>query len=372
MDRVDAIVVGAGVIGIAVARALALHGLDTVLLEREGAIGTQTSSRNSEVIHAGLYYPPGSLKARLCLRGRELLYAYCESRSIPYRRCGKLLVATHAAQRDALAKIEANAVASGVLDLQPLTRAGVNALEPALAVVAGILSPSTGIVDSHALMLSLQGDFERAGGLLALRSPVIEIDCGATRPIVRTGGADPTELAARWVVNAAGLWAAEVARVCKGLDPRHIPSLRFAKGSYFSLVMRAPFSHLVYPMPEPGGLGVHLTLDLTGRARFGPDVEWLETESPDAPDYRVDPARREAFAAAIRAYWPELPLDALQPDYAGVRPKLGGPDAPPADFVLQGASQHGVGGLLNLYGIESPGLTASLAIAEEALSRLGG
>ena len=370
MDRVDAVVVGAGVVGLAIARAMALRGLETVLLERADGIGTQTSSRNSEVIHAGLYYPPGSIKARLCTRGRDLLYAYCADNGIAHRRCGKLLVATHAAQLGGLHDIELNALANGVLDLRRLSAAEVHALEPAVCSAGGLLSPSTGIIDSHALMLSLLGDFERAGGVLALRSPMLELHSEAAQHVVHVGGAEPAQLGARLMVNATGLWAPALAARISALDARHIPSTHFAKGSYFSLIGRAPFSHLIYPLPEPGGLGVHLTLDLAGQARFGPDVEWLATDSPDWLDYRVDPARRAAFAMAIRRFWPALPEFALQPAYAGVRPKLAGPLAPVADFMLQGPREHGVAGLLNLFGIESPGLTASLAIAEESLSLL--
>ncbi len=370
MDQVDAVVAGAGVVGLAIARALALRGLETVLLERADGIGTQTSSRNSEVIHAGLYYPPGTLKARLCTRGRDLLYAYCADNGIAHRRCGKLLVATHAAQLSGLHVIEMNARANGALDLCRLTAAEVQDLEPAVCSLGGLLSPSTGIIDSHALMLSLQGDFERAGGVLALRSPVLELRREAAHHIVHVGGVEPAELGAYLFVNAAGLWAPALAARISALDARHIPAPHFAKGSYFSLSGRPPFSRLIYPLPEPGGLGVHLTLDLAGQARFGPDVEWLAVNSPDALDYRVNPASRAAFATAIRRFWPAVPESALQPAYAGVRPKLAGPTAPVADFMLQGPREHGVAGLLNLFGIESPGLTASLAIAEEALSLL--
>ena len=370
MDQVDAVVVGAGVVGLAIARALALRGLETVLVEQDDGIGTQTSSRNSEVIHAGLYYPPGTLKARLCARGRDLLYAYCADNGIPHRRCGKLLVATHAAQLAGLHDIEMNAQANGVLDLRRLTAAEVHDLEPAVFSAGGLLSPSTGIIDSHALMLSLQGDLERAGGVLVLRSPVLELRSEAAHHVVQVGGEEPAQLGARLLVNAAGLWAPALAARFSALDARHIPKPHFAKGSYFSLTGRAPFSRLIYPLPEPGGLGVHLTLDLAGQARFGPDVEWLATDSPDGLDYRVNPARRAAFETAIRRFWPTMPESALEPAYAGVRPKLTGPFAPAADFMLQGPREHGIAGLLNLFGIESPGLTANLAIAEEVLNLL--
>jgi L-2-hydroxyglutarate oxidase LhgO len=369
MDSIDALVIGAGVIGLAVGRALAQRGLETVVLERANAIGTATSSRNSEVIHAGLYYPSGSLKARLCVQGRRQLYDYCELHNVAHRRCGKLLVASGDAQCAKLAQIEAQAIANGVTDLQRLDGAQARALEPALAADAALLSPSTGIVDSHGLMLALQGDLERAGGAVALVSPVESMQCGASQHVLQVGGATPMALAARVVVNAAGLWAPAVAARMQGLAASLVPSPHFAKGSYFSLSVRAPFSHLIYPVPQEAGLGVHLTLDLAGQARFGPDVEWLDVASPDAISYHVDPARAEAFGADIRRYWPALPDGALQPAYSGVRPKLNGPGKPAKDFVLQGPAEHGIAGLVNLFGIESPGLTASLAIADEVVRR---
>ncbi|MBX3607567.1 MAG: NAD(P)/FAD-dependent oxidoreductase [Piscinibacter sp.] len=370
MDRVDAIVIGAGVIGLAVGRALARRGLETIVLERENAIGTGTSSRNSEVIHAGIYYPRGSLKARLCVQGRQLLYAYCAEHSVTARRCGKLIVATSDAQRPKLEATRAAAAGNGV-ELQALDAQAAQALEPALQCVAALLSPETGIVDSHALMLALQGDLEAAGGALALCSPALALHCDADGHVVEVGGAAPMALGARIVVNAAGLWAPGLAARTAGLAPGHVPQARHAKGNYFSLSGRAPFSHLIYPVPEAAGLGVHLTLDLAGQARFGPDVQWLPPGPPDAIDYRVDPARGESFYAEIRRYWPALPDGALQPAYSGVRPKLGGPEAAAADFVLQGPAEHGLAGLVNLFGIESPGLTSSLAIADEVLRRLG-
>ncbi|HUG24695.1 NAD(P)/FAD-dependent oxidoreductase [Piscinibacter sp.] len=370
MDRVDAVVIGAGVVGLAVARALAKRGLETIVLERADAIGTETSSRNSEVIHAGLYYPTGSLKARLCVQGREQLYALCESHGVEHRRCGKLLVASGDAQRRKLAQIEAQAHANGVADLQRLSAAQARALEPALVADEALWSPSTGIVDSHGLMLALQGDLEAAGGAVALRSPVQAVRCGGPLHEVDVGGESPTTLATPLVVNAAGLWAPSVAACMHGLDAHHVPRAHYAKGSYYALAGRSPFTRLVYPVPEDGGLGVHLTLDLAGQARFGPDVEWIAPASPQAIDYRVDPARAEAFYAAIRGYWPELPDGALQPSYSGVRPKLRGAGEPTSDFVLQGPREHGVPGLVNLFGIESPGLTASLAIADAVVSQL--
>jgi len=363
MEHIDAVVIGAGVVGLAVAAALAGRGLETVVLERTDAIGTGTSSRNSEVIHAGLYHPTGSLKARLCVRGREQLYAYCAARGVEHRRCGKLIVATEAAQAPQLARIEAQAVANGVHDLRWLDAAALRFLEPELSAVAALHSPSTGIVDSHGLMLALLGDVQSQGGALALRSPVVSVRHAADGHVLQVGGDAPMELHTRWLVNAAGLWA-------HGLVP-DAPRLRFAKGSYFALSGRAPFRHLVYPVPQDGGLGVHLTLDLAGQARFGPDVQWLDVDTPEAIDYRVDEARKPLFEAEIRRYWPGLPAGALHAAYSGVRPKLSGPGEPAADFLLQGPADPGVAGCVHLLGIESPGLTASLAIADEVLARLG-
>jgi L-2-hydroxyglutarate oxidase LhgO len=371
METIDAVVIGAGVVGLAVGRALALRGLETVVLERENAIGTGTSSRNSEVIHAGIYYPTGSLKARLCVSGRAALYAYCEARGIAHRRCGKLLVATTEAQRSRMAKIQAQAWANGVSDLRALDAAEVHALEPELNAVAALHSPSTGIIDSHGLMLALQGDMESAGGALALLSPVQAMQCGDGAHVLQVGGEAPMELGARIVVNSAGLWAPSLASGFTGLAPGVVPTARYAKGNYFSLAGRSPFTHLIYPLPEEAGLGTHLTLDLAGQARFGPDVEWIDPATPDAIDFRVDPSRAEAFESDIRRYWPGLPRGSLQPAYSGVRPKLQSPGEAAHDFVLQGPADHGVAGLMNLYGIESPGLTSSLALADEVISRLG-
>jgi L-2-hydroxyglutarate oxidase LhgO len=373
MDSVDAVVIGAGVVGLAVARALALQGRETLILERESAIGTGISSRNSEVIHAGLYYPAGSVKARLCVRGRELLYAYCATHGVAHRRCGKLVVATAAEQAAGLAQLAERGRVNGVADLRLLDAAEARALEPALACDAALLSPSTGIVDSHALMLALLGDVERAGGVLALRSPVLALRCspGAGHEI-EVGGDEPMQLRARVVVNAAGLHAPALAQAMHGLDAQFVPPPRFCKGSYFTLASgRAPFSRLVYPLPRDGGLGVHLTLDLAGQARFGPDTQWLpDVADADALDYRVEAARADAFYAEVRRYWPALADGALQPAYSGVRPKLHGPDEAAADFLVQGPERHGVAGLVNLFGIESPGLTSCLALAEEAVGRL--
>jgi len=365
MERVDCIVVGAGVVGLAVARALALRGHETVLLEREHCIGSGTSSRNSEVIHAGIYYPTGSLKAELCVRGKQLLYDYCASHGVAHRRCGKLIVATSAEQRDTLEKLQATGHANGVSELAMVSAAQALAAEPQLQCVAALESSSTGIVDSHGLMLALQGDFEQAGGMLAYDAPVLGGECGAEGITLQVGGEQPMAIHAGLVVNSAGLHAQTLAKGLIGLPAEWVPPLYTAKGNYYSLAGRSPFSRLIYPVPEPGGLGVHLTIDLGGQARFGPDVEWVDTL-----DYRVDPARADAFYAAIRRYWPGLQDGALQPGYAGIRPKISGPGEAAADFLIQGEAAHGVRGLVNLFGIESPGLTASLAIAERVLAAL--
>jgi L-2-hydroxyglutarate oxidase LhgO len=364
MEQVDCIVIGAGVIGLAVGRELALAGREDIILERAGSIGTETSSRNSEVIHAGLYYPPGSLKARLCVEGRKQLYAFCAERGIDARAIGKLLVAAGEAQIAKLAGIKENAERNGVNDLRWLTRHEAHALEPEVRCDAAVFSPSSGIFDSHAFMLALQGDIENAGGVTAFNSPV-------TSGSAREGGiviaTDELELRAKLVVNAAGLYAPALAHAIDGMPKRLIPRAYFAKGNYFALSgSRAPFRHLVYPMPEEAGLGVHATLDLGGGVRFGPDVEWVETV-----DYNVDEFRGLLFEEAIRHYWPGLPEGALAPSYSGVRPKIVGPGEPAADFIIQGPSDHGVPGLWNLFGIESPGLTASLALAAELRGRIG-
>ena len=366
-EQVDAVVIGAGVVGLAVARALALAGREVLVLEAAESFGTATSARNSEVIHAGIYYPQGSLKARLCVEGKELLYGYCAERGIAHRRCGKLIVATSAAQVDELRAIRQRAAANGVGDLQLLTQAEALALEPHLACEAALLSPSTGIVDSHGLMLSLLGDVENAGGMLAVHSEVKSLAAqeGRAQPAIHLiVGEERTELLARTVVNAAGLQAPALAARTQGLDSRHVPRAFFAKGNYFTLAGRAPFSRLIYPVPEPGGLGVHLTLDMGGQAKFGPDVQWVA----GADDYLVDPARGDAFYAEVRRYWPALADGALQPGYAGIRPKISGPGEPAADFVIQGPRGHGVPGLVNLFGIESPGLTSCLAVAEQVVA----
>jgi len=365
MDSIDAVVVGAGVVGLAVARALALSGREVIVLEAEDAIGTHTSSRNSEVIHAGIYYPQDSLKARSCVDGRQRLYAYCASHGVPHRRCGKLIVASDASQLEALESIRLRALANGVDDIAWLSREQTLALEPTLSAAASLHSPSTGIVDSHALMLAYLGDAESNGTMLALKSPLRQAQRQGEAIVLEVGGAEPTRLRARCVVNCAGLHAPSLARRIEGYPPEQAPGEYYAKGNYYALTGRAPFSRLVYPVPEPGGLGVHITLDLAGQARFGPDVEWVERI-----DYQVDPRRGERFYAAIRRYWPALPDGALVPAYAGIRPKIVPQGAPAADFVVQGPRAHGVPGLVHLFGIESPGLTASLALAEEVLRAL--
>ena len=363
MDRVDAVVIGAGLVGLAVARALASAGREVVIIESEDAIGTHTSSRNSEVIHAGIYYPQGSLKARACVEGRQRLYAYCAERGVPHWRCGKLIVATDAPQIAELEGIRQRAHANGVTDVVHVSPAQARAMEPELHCVAALHSPSTGIIDSHALMLAYLGDAERAGAMLALKSTL-------TKGVVRRGGielhvAGAEPILSAQVVNSAGLLAPSLARRIDGYPAELAPPEFYAKGSYYTLAKRPPFSRLVYPVPEPGGLGVHVTLDLGGRARFGPDVEWvLEI------DYKVDPRRADGFYEAIRRYWPGLPDGALEPGFAGIRPKIAGKDAPAADFLVQGPHAHGVPGLVNLFGIESPGLTASLPLADAVLGQL--
>ncbi len=366
IDQVDCVVIGAGVVGLAAARALALAGREVLLLEAADAIGTATSSRNSEVIHAGIYYTTGSLKARLCVQGKALLYAYCAERGLGHRRCGKLIVATSAQDEAKLQGIALQAASNGVTDLEFLAQSQALALEPHLQCVAALHSPSTGIVDSHGLMLSLLGDFENAGGLLALNSPLEHAVCNADG--IRLVTRDGTELQAKRVVNAAGLWAQGLAQRFQGLDARFVPPIYYAKGSYFSLGGRAPFQRLIYPVPAPVGLGVHLTLDLGGQARFGPDAQWVD--GPD--DLQVDPQRGEAFYAGVRKYWPGLPHGALAPAYAGIRPMVRGPNEAARDFVIQGPKDHRVPGLVNLFGIESPGLTSSLALGDHVCELLLG
>ncbi len=358
-ERVDCVVVGAGVVGLAVARALAQAGREVIVLDAAEAIGTETSSRNSEVIHAGIYYPAGSLMARLCVEGKQLLYQFCDAHGVAYRRCGKLIVACDDAEAERLDAIRARAAANGVGDLRRLDAAAAQALEPALACTAALLSPSTGILDSHGYMVALQGEAEAAGAMFAFHSPVAGGRATDDGIILEVGGSEPMALQASVVVNAAGLHAPALARAIPEMPSQLVPTAYYAKGNYFSLAGRAPFDRLVYPVPVPGGLGVHLTLDLGGQARFGPDVEWV-----DGIDYAVDPRRAEVFYDAVRRYWPGLHDGTLLPGYSGIRPKIVPPGAVGQDFVVQGPAAHGVAGLVNLFGIESPGLTASLALAD--------
>ena len=363
MERVDVVVIGAGVVGLAIARTLAQRGREALIREAAGRFGGGVSSRNSEVIHAGIYYPRDSLKARLCVAGRELLYAFCREHGVAHRRCGKLIVACDDSQLAELDRIRAAALANGV-GLVPLGRADAVALEPGLRCAAALHSPLTGIIDVHGYMLALLGQAEGRGALLACDSTVTGLALQAAGFLIEVNGA-PAALHARAIVNSAGLAAPEVARLMKGFPTGQVPTAYFAKGSYFTLEGRAPFARLIYPLPIPGGLGVHLTLDLAGRARFGPDVEWV-----GELDYGVDARRASAFYDAIRAWWPALPDGALAPGYAGIRPKISAPGEPAADFRIDGQAVHGVPGLVQLFGIESPGLTASLAIAEHVAALL--
>ncbi|HEU0204462.1 MAG TPA: NAD(P)/FAD-dependent oxidoreductase [Burkholderiaceae bacterium] len=372
MEKVDCVVIGAGVIGLAVARALARVGRDVLILERARAIGTETSSRNSEVIHAGIYYPAQLAKARWCVAGKEMLYRFCADCGVAHRRCGKLIVATDDSQRPQLAALLRQAQENGVHDLAWLTPAQVSEMEPHVRCKAALLSRSSGIIDSHAYMLALLGDAERHDAWLAFGSAVtggritedgIELD---------VAGDEPMTLRAAIVVNSAGLRAQQVARAI-GMPAQTVPPAFFAKGNYYTLGGRSPFTRLVYPLPEPGGLGVHVTLDLGGQIRFGPDVEWLDGDPQGADgefDYTVDPRRADRFYAAIRKYWPGLPDAALRPGYAGIRPKIERPGGSTTDFLVQGPRAHGVPGLVHLYGIESPGITASLALAEHVVELL--
>jgi L-2-hydroxyglutarate oxidase LhgO len=356
--QTEIVVAGAGVIGLAVARALAKNGHDVLVLEAENHIGSVTSARNSGVIHAGIYYPPGSLKAELCVRGRRMLYDFAVSHGVPHKKCGKLIVATDTSQISALEKIHANALTNGVENLRWLDGAEAMRLEPQLACVAAILSPETGVIDTHSFMLALQGELEAHGGAVVCRAPITGGEVMADGFRLAVGGDAPMMLTCKKFINAAGLGAQKLAASIAGIPPTSIPPQFLAKGSYFSLSGAAPFNRLIYPMPVEGSQGLHYSFDTGGRARFGPDIEWV-----DQVDYRVDPARLPLFKQSIKTYWPCLPAGALQPDYAGMRPKLarkhGG-----SDFMIQAQSDHGIAGLLNLYGIESPGLTASLAVGE--------
>ncbi|HLJ39722.1 MAG TPA: NAD(P)/FAD-dependent oxidoreductase [Steroidobacteraceae bacterium] len=364
MERVEVVVIGAGVVGLAIARALAQRGREVLILEAAPRFGSGVSSRNSEVIHAGIYYPRGSLRAKLCVAGRDLLYAFCREHGIGHRRCGKLIVASDASQVSELGRIRAAALANGV-ELTGLRGEQTLSLEPQLKCAAALHSPLSGIIDAHGLMLALLGQAESCGALLVCDSPVTGLVRRADGFLVAVNGAAPA-LQANVLVNSAGLSAPQVARLMAGFPPERVPTAHYAKGSYFTLAGRAPFERLIYPLPEPGGLGVHLTLDLAGRARFGPDVEWVSE-----PEYAVDPARAAHFYRAVRAWWPALPEGSLEPAYCGVRPKITGPGEPAADFRIDGPAAHGVPGLVHLFGIESPGLSASLAIGEHVAMLLG-
>lgn len=364
MERVQSVVIGAGVVGLALASTLARAGQEVLVLESEDRIGTGISSRNSEVVHAGIYYPSGSLKARTCVAGNRMLYAFCEAHGVACQKLGKLIVA-QADQLDALRDLQAKAAANGVT-LDWLEAGAVHALEPELRCAAALRSPTTGIVDSHGLMRALQIEAETHGATVVLRSPVVGGQVGPGQIELRVGGEEPMTLQAERVFNAAGLGAQEVARGLHGLPPGTVPPQHLSKGNYYGLSGPAPFSRLVYPIPSQGALGVHLTLDLGGQARFGPDVEWI-----DHATYDVDPRRADSFYAEVRKYWPGLPDGALQPAYAGIRPKIHGPGESAPDFLIQTSDTHGIPGLVNLYGIESPGLTASLALADEVATRAG-
>jgi L-2-hydroxyglutarate oxidase LhgO len=363
MEKVESVVIGAGVVGLAVARALAMAGREVVVLEAEDAIGTHTSSRNSEVIHAGIYYPKGSLKAASCVSGKTLLYEYCRSHGVPHLRCGKLIVATDELQIHELQNIKAKAHANSVTDVDFIAKEIAQEWEPELHCVAALHSPSTGIIDSHALMLAYLGDAERHGAMLALKSGLSKVFVRNDGFELHVEGSEPIKTSI--LVNSAGLRAPSVAKSMEGYRAELAPKELYAKGNYYSLSRKNPFSRLIYPVPEPGGLGVHVTLDLAGQARFGPDVEWVERIG-----YDVDPRRADRFYAAIRRYWPGLPDGTLAPGYSGIRPKTAGPGEPAPDFQIQGPREHGVPGLVHLFGIESPGLTASLALAKLVLSEV--
>ncbi len=366
MERIDSVVIGAGVVGLAVARALAQSGREVIVLEAEGGIGTETSSRNSEVIHAGIYYPTGSLKARTCVAGKALLYDYLCEHGVHHANCGKLIVATGETQHERLRQIQAQAAANGV-ELEWWEADRARALEPALHCTAALWSPTTGIVDSHGYMLALEGDLGAAGGVVAFHAPFEAAEATGQGLVVEVGGDAPMRLLAKELVNCAGLHASRIAAAVRGLDAAQVPRTYFCKGNYFTLAGRSPFNRLIYPVPEAAGLGVHITIDLAGQARFGPDTQWV-----DDLDYDVAADRADVFYDAVRRYWPELPGGALLPGYAGIRPKLAPAGSPAADFVVQGPAEHGVPGLVNMLGIESPGLTSSLALAADVVRALDG
>jgi L-2-hydroxyglutarate oxidase LhgO len=363
----DVLVVGAGVIGLAVGRALAMRGHEVIVADKADGIGSGVSSRNSEVIHAGMYYPSGSMRARHCVAGNRELYAFCESHGVPHRRCGKLIVATSDAQVPAIEKIYRQGLANDVEGLRLVDGAEARTLEPAVACHAALVSDRTGIIDSHAYMLALQGDLEAHGGFVALRTPVDGLARRDGRWVACLGGADAAEHAVDAVVNCAALGAQALAQATDGYPAERVPRRVLAKGNYFGYARRSPFSRLIYPAPVEGGLGIHVTMDLAGRLRFGPDVEWVETE-----DYEVDPGRASRFGDAIRRYWPDVRDEDLTPDYAGIRPKLSGPGEPARDFLIDGPAEHGLPGLVHLFGVESPGLTSSLSLAEDVADRIHG
>lgn len=364
MDRVDCAVIGAGVVGLAIARQMALAGREVVLLEAENAIGTHTSSRNSEVIHAGLSYAPNSLKARLCVEGKDALYRYCADRGIGHKRIGKLIVATETTDIPSLHKYISSGLGAGVTDLRVISKKELAEMEPEVRGLAAVWSPSTGIVDSHGLMLALWGDANNAGAMLILKSPVLGAEVTSDGILLQVGGEEPIEVLCRTVINAAGLRAQEVAKGFKNVPRPHVPSVHLAAGRYYTLAGASPFRHLVYPVSREATLRVHVTLDLAGQCKFGPDLRWIDFVDYEFED---DSKVRAAFYAGIRRYYPRLADDALVPGYTGIRPRLAGPDSPlhsgAADFEIQDSKVHGVPGLINLFGIESPGLTSSLAIA---------
>lgn len=365
-EQVDCVVIGAGVVGLAIARRLAMAGREVLVLEAAEAIGTHASSRNSEVIHAGIFYPTGSLKAQVCVAGKHKLYRYCRERGLPHQRCGKLLIAVHDEQVPQLEAWKEQAAANGVPDLRWVSHAEAREMEPEVRFAKAVHSPSSGIIDSHALMLALQGDAEHAGATCVFRSPVLGGRVGGARIALEVGGAEPMTLEARAVVNSAGLAAQALGRALVGLPPHSVPKTYYAIGHYYSMTGKPPFRRLVYPVTRSDWLGVHVTIDLAGRVKFGPDFEWIERI-----DYTFDERREQAFYEAIRRYYPGLPDGTLVPDYTGIRPKITGPGEPPADFLIQGSEAHGIANLVNLYGIESPGLTSSMAIADVVAGKLG-
>ncbi len=360
-ETVDAVVIGAGVIGLAVGRALGRVGREVIVVEKNAAFGEETSARNSEVIHAGIQYRPGGMRAALAVKGRDALYAFCDAHKVNYARCGKLLVASGAGEMPKLKALKINAEKNGVTDLQIIDAKAARALEPGLSCDGAILSPSSGIVDSHGLMLALSGEMENHGGALALSSPVTGGRVVAGGIELDVGGADPVTLKAKMVVNCAGLWSDRVARSIAGIPDQTIPHLKYGKGQYFTYAGKAPFERLIYPLPSHDSQGVHYTRDLGGQGKLGPDLSYIDTNT----DYLVDESRREAFAAAARKFWPDIDAQKLQPGYAGIRPKLKGPGEE-GDFLFSDSTTHGVPFYLGLYGIESPGLTTCLAVADHA------